>query len=401
VAAVDTRVDAVDAGAVARAAEILRSADRPLIYAGLGAAGGRRELRELAERLEAPVTSTFQGKGVFPERHPLFLWPGFGHAAPPFVRKVVGGCDATLAVGCRFGEVATGSYGLEPPEPLIHVDIDPEVPGRNFPAEVPVVADAARFLPALLEALGDERRDDDPGLRERIRKGHADVRRGWSRAVGGDGVTPAHLLSTLQETLGPETIFATDSGNGTFLAMECLRLDGPGRFLAPVDYSCMGYAVPASLGAALARPDVPVVALAGDGAFLMTGLEVLGGVREGASPMIFVLRDRELAQIAQFQEVALNRKALSELPDYDLESLAAAVGAPFLTLERDDRVPEVVEEARRLAAEEERPILVDVAIDYSRKTYFTKGVVRSSLLRLPLGEQARFLGRAILRRITG
>ena len=139
--------------------------------------------------------------------------------------------------------------------------------------------------------------------------------------MGGPGVTPAHLLKTLQERLGPDTVYATDSGNGTFLAMECLRLDGPGRFLAPVDFSCMGYSVPAAIGAKLGMPDSPVVALAGDGAFLMTGLEMLTAAREGVGAMVLVLRDRELAQIAQFQATALSRKVASEVADYDLAQL--------------------------------------------------------------------------------
>lgn len=118
-----------------RAAEAIyatvRRARRPLLYLGLGAAGAGARLVELAERLEAPVATTIQGKGVFPKSHPLWLWCGYGDAAPPFVREIARACDATLAIGCRFGEVATASYGAVPPGKLVHVDIDPEVPGRN------------------------------------------------------------------------------------------------------------------------------------------------------------------------------------------------------------------------------------------------------------------------------
>ncbi len=127
--AVTPRFDDVD-----RAAEILLEAKRPLLYLGLGAAAAGDDLVRLAERLGAPVATTFQGKGVFPESHPLFLWPGFGDAAPRFAREIAASCDATLAVGCRFGEVGTGSYGVEPPAPLIHLDVDPAVLGRNYPA---------------------------------------------------------------------------------------------------------------------------------------------------------------------------------------------------------------------------------------------------------------------------
>lgn len=383
-----------------RALELVGRARRPLLYVGAGAAGAAEEVRALAERLEAPVSTTFQGKGVFPESHPLFLWPGFGASAPAFAREIAASCDLTLAVGCRFGEVATGSYGLRPPGPLVHVDIDADVLGRNYPADVAMVADAGVFLRALLKRLDGQHRGEDAELRDRIRSGHAQVWNTWLDDVGGGGVTPAYLLRTAQRVWGPDTVFTTDSGNGTFLAMECLRLEEPGHFLAPVDYSCMGYAVPAALGAKLACPERPVVALAGDGAFLMTGLELLTGAREDVGVVTLVLRDRELAQIAQFQATALSRKVASEVHDYDVAGLASGLGIPVLALNADDEVERVLVEADRLAREG-TPVLVDVAIDYARKTFFTQGVVKTNLHRLPFKDQVRFVGRAVMRKVTG
>ena len=391
---------APDQALLKRAVDLIRKAGRPLLYVGAGAAGAAEEVRALAELLEAPVSTTFQGKGVFPESHPLFLWPGFGQAAPPFARKVASSCDLTLAVVCRFSEVGTGSYGLEPPGPLVHVDIDADALGRNYTAAVALVADARTFLRALLENLKGEDRPQDAELREQLRRGHAGVRESWMKDVGGDRVTPAHLLGTAQRVFGPGAIFTTDSGNGTFLAMECLRLDVPGKFLAPVDYSCMGYAVPAALGAKLDNPGSPVVALAGDGAFLMTGLELLTAAKEGLGVVVLVLRDRELAQIAQFQETALNRKMASQVHDYDVAGLATGLGIPALSLGNDDAVEGILVEADRLARLG-KPVLVDVTIDYSRKTHFTQGVVKTNLHRLPLKDQVRLVGRALVRKFTG
>ena len=362
-----------------RAADMIRSARRPLLYVGAGAAGAAEQVRRLAEWLEAPVSTTFQGKGVFPESHPLSLWPGFGEASPPFVREVAAECDLTLAVGCRFGEVATGSYGMAPHGPLVHVDVDSGVLNRNYPAEVAIEADAESFLEAILGRLGGEKRAADPELRARIRRGHEGVWKEWDKDIGGAEVAPAHLLRTAQEVFGPRAVFTTDSGNGTFLAMECLRLDAPGRFLAPVDYSCMGYAVPA--------------------AFLMTGLELLTAAREGVGVVVLVLRDRELAQIAQFQATAMNRRTASAVPEYDLAGLATGLGIPSLHLSDDGGVRTVLEEARDLA-DQGRPVLVDVAIDYTRKTFFTRGVVKANLGRLPLKDQMRFVARALARRLT-
>ena len=382
-----------------RVAGILNDpARQPLIYQGLGAAGAGADLVSLAERLEAPVATTFQGKGVFPESHPLFLWNGFGAAAPPFARAVARGRTATLAIGCRFGEVGTGSYGLEPPRPLIHVDIDPGVPGRNYETDVAIGADAAAFVRELLPRLTARGRDD--ALRASIREGHDRVWRDWLAREGNERVTPPRLLRALQQVFGPETVFTTDSGNGTFLAMECLRLERPGKFLAPVDYSCMGYAVPAAIGAKLARPKCPVVALAGDGAFLMTGLELLTAANQGIAMAVFVLRDRELAQISQFQSTALSRKTASVLPDYDVAGLARGLGVESLALTRDPDITRVLEQVRSLL-DQGRPVLVDVAIDYSEKTFFTAGVVKTNLLRFSWPDRLRFIGRALKRKVFG
>jgi acetolactate synthase-1/2/3 large subunit len=390
--------------AVRRAAELLMAPGaRPLLYVGLGAQGARAELLELVERLEAPVATTIQGKGVFPESHPLFMWNGLGAAAPPFVRAIASERTVTLAVGCRFGEVGTGSYGFTPPGPLLHVDINPEVFGRNFPAELAIAADAKAFLSALLAELSQPSsrpavQPSDSSLRERIAAGHADMRRGWLARSSDTRVTPFVLLEAIQRIFGPETIFTTDSGNGTFLAMECLRLERPGRFLAPVDYSCMGYSVPAALGARLGMPNAPVVALAGDGAFLMTGLELLTAASEGLAVAVIVLRDRELAQIAQFQSTAFGRRMASVLPDYHAGSLAEAVGVEWLRLDHDAEVDEVVRAAHATISAG-RPVLIDTAIDYSEKTWFTRGIVKTMLLRLSWPDRLRFVARALMRRL--
>jgi acetolactate synthase-1/2/3 large subunit len=388
----------IPVAAVDRAVEILGRCRSPLLYVGLGASGAGGGLVALAERLESPVSTTFQGKGVFPESHPLFLWPGFGASAPPFVRNIVRGCDATLAIGCRFGEVATGSYGAVPPGPLVHVDLCPEVPGRNYPVELGVVADAGAFVGSLLPRL--PARGDDPALRRAIASGRAEVRQSARAPSSTGGIAPGLLLAALQESFGPETIFTTDSGNGTFLAVEMLTLDRPGHLLAPVDFSCMGYAVPAAIGAKLARPDAPVVALVGDGAFLMTGLELLTASQLGVPIVAIVLRDGELAQISQFQSVALDRQVCSTLPDYDVGSICRGVGVECLPLAAEHDLEAVLRRAASIAASG-RPVALEAAVDYSRKTFFTRGVVATNLRRLPWPERVRFVGRALGRKVAG
>jgi acetolactate synthase-1/2/3 large subunit len=385
---------------IARVAAWLSAEDaRPLLYVGLGAAGA--DLVALAERLGAPVATTIQGKGVFPESHPLFLWNGFGNSAPPAHRAIAAGCDRILAIGCRFGEVGTAGYGITLPGPLCHVDINPDVLGRNFPAEIAIAADAPGFVRALNAALGGAGRGEPgAGVRRQIAAADTQVRQAWEEGRSKEGVSPTLLVQRLQAQFGPDTIFTTDSGNGTFLAMEALRLERPGRFLAPVDYSCMGYAVPAAIGAKLAQPQSPVVALAGDGAFLMTGLEGLTAVHQRIPVAIVLLRDRELAQIAQFQGTAFNRTVASELPDYDAAGFARGMGMDYLPLADDTAIEAALAKAAAILGEG-RPVLIDAAVDYTLKTWFTRGVVKTMLGRLPWKDRLRFVGRALVRRVTG
>lgn len=142
------------------------------------------------------------------------------------------------------------------------------------------------------------------------------------------------------------------------------------------------------------------VALAGDGALLMTGLEILTASALGVSPLVCVLRDGELAQIAQFQRTSLGRDTCSVLAPYHLDAFAAAVNAEFLRAGTDADVEDVLGRALQ-ASRSGRAVLVEVAIDYSRKTYFTRGVVATTLWRLPLGDRLRMLGRAAARHVAG
>jgi acetolactate synthase-1/2/3 large subunit len=380
---------------VSAAARLLNNARHPLLYVGNGGADAGPLLVELAEKLRAPVATTIQGKGVFPETHPLWLWNGLGTSAPPFVGDTTARADALLAIGCRFSEVGTASYGFTPPANLIHVDINADVLNRNFPARVAVASDAAAFIRALIPGVTPRPASEDPSAA--IAAGHQRVQDDWRRHPGVDKVTPAALFAAL-DRLVPGAIYATDSGNGTFLAMEHVRLDSPRRFIGPIDYSCMGYAVPAAIGAKIANPDKDVVALAGDGALLMTGLELLTASAIGVAPLVCVLRDGQLGQIAQFQRTALDRDTCSIIAPYRVDTFAAAVNADYVLAATDADIGGAIE--RGLAATRAgRPVMIEVMIDYSCKTYFTRGVVETNLRRLPLGDRMRMLGRAAARRL--
>jgi acetolactate synthase-1/2/3 large subunit len=381
------------------ALRILLDSEQPHFHLGLGAAHAVDLLTPLVERVGAVVTTTFSGKGVFAESHPQWIWPGLGRTLPSRLRSIVSDCDSAFIIGARMGEVSTGSYGLTLPEASVHVDIDPQVPGANFPVALPVVADSRQFIARLSEALlaSEERRGANPALLGRIDAAHSWVARRQHQKS--EGVSPAALFEAIQRHFPASTRYTTDSGRGTFLAAEHLRLDEPRRLLAPVDFSCMGYAIPAAIGAAMASPESPVVALPGDGAFLMTGLELLTAVQCRCRMAVFVLRDRELGQIARFQRDITNRLSCTQLPDFDLGALAAAVGANCIQLSSEIELDSAMSRARE-ASERGTPIIVDVAIDYSQRSFFERGVIRTNFGRLPWQDRLRMVARTGWRRVV-
>jgi acetolactate synthase-1/2/3 large subunit len=179
-----------------------------------------------------------------------------------------------------------------------------------------------------------------------------------------------------------------------------MPIHAPRCYFSPSDFNSMGYCIPAAIGAKLARPERAVVGIVGDGAARMTGLEMATAVAQKAGVAWFVFNDGELAQIAQAQETPYNRKTCTVLPELDLEGLARANRVAYRLMQGDADVERVVGEALDAAAAG-TPVLVDVRIDYSKRTRFTEGVIRTNLKRFGLADQARLIGRALWRRIAG
>jgi acetolactate synthase-1/2/3 large subunit len=388
---------------IARAADLLAGAERPGIYVGWGAVDAADLTARIAERLVAPVSTTLQGLSAFPADHDLHTGVGFGPSAVPAAQAAFEGCDALLAVGCRFAELATGSYGLEVPDKLVHVDINPEVFDKNAPAAVPIEGDARHVLSALADEL--DSREISPArsledLSATIRSEKEDYFAEWRQKERADAVSPGHFFTALRERLDDDAQMVVDDGKHTFLAAELFPVRRPRGFISPSDFNCMGYCVPAAIGAKFANPDRQVAAIVGDGAFLMTGMELLTAATHDLGVMVFVFHDGELGQISQFQSIPLNRKTCTVLDDFRVEGVADAVGAHFVEMENDAAIGEALDEAMEVSASG-TPVLVDVNIDYSKRTMMTKGVVKTNLSRFSTGEKVRFVARAAKRHLLG
>lgn len=387
---------------VSRAAELLRRAEQPGIFCGWGAVDATAELRQLAETLGAPVATTLQGLSSFPASHPLHAGFALGPSAVPASENAFHKCDCLLAVGTRFAEIPTGSFGYEPPANLVHVDINPRVFGANYPPAVALEGDARAVLAALAASLGSVQGSAERArrVREQIAADKRAYHDEWLAHDSKGRVNPARFFDALRSRLPDDAIVVADDGNHTFLVAELLPIHGARSFFSPSDFNSMCYCIPAVIGAKLARPDRVVVGIVGDGAVCMTGLEMATAVAQKAGVVWFVFNDGELAQIAQAQEAPYNRKTCTVLPEIDFEGLARANRVGYRVMRNDDDIDRVISDALAAAATG-APMLVDVRIDYSKRTRFTEGVIRTNLKRFGLSDKARLIGRALWRRVTG
>lgn len=399
--------DEPDAEAIRDAVELMRGAARPGLFVGWGARGATDDLIKLAEALDAPVCTTLQGLGCFPGDHALHTGLAFGPSAVPAGRNAFEGCDMMLAVGTRFSELGTGFFfSAEVPPNLVHVDINPEVFNKNYPAKVALPGDAGTVVKALLQTLGNDggtanRARTGAGLRQKIADDKATYREAWRSHNSGDLVNPETFFSALTVSYAGDAIFVVDDGNHTFLTAELLPIPRGATFIGPTDFNCMGYAVPAAIGAKLANPDCSVAAIVGDGCFTMTCMEILTASRNDLGPVFYVFNDGELSQIAQAQRIVYSRTPCTGLEGLNLEGVVLATGAHYLALSAGHEAAAVMAEANRLADETKRPVIVDVAIDYSRKTAYTKGAAKTNAKRLPPRELLRMAGRIVKRKVLG
>ena len=391
-----------EASQIDAAVALLKNAKNPGLFVGWGINGCTAEVQALADYIQAPVATTLQGFSMFPGSHPLHAGFSFGPSAVPAAQNAFSECDVMLAIGARFGEIATGSFGVTVPPQLIHIDIVPKVLNANFPAQVGIAGDARVVVPQLLEALraAMPAKNPDSALHAKIAADKQAYRKSWYDHDSKARVNPARFFDALRTLSPDDAMTVVDDGNHTYLTAELMEIRKAGTGIVPTDFNAMGYSIPAAIGARLARPDTPVNCIVGDGCFRMTCMEIITATHYGLGVVYYVFCDGELSQIAQAQEIPYNRKPCTVLPTVMLEGVAMAVGAGYFKIGSDADLTMQIAAANAMAATG-KPVIVEVNIDYSKRTAFTEGVVKTNFQRFTLAQKARAVGRALLRKVTG
>ncbi|MBI3691919.1 MAG: acetolactate synthase large subunit, partial [Mycolicibacterium aromaticivorans] len=348
---------------------LIAAARKPVLYVGGGVIRGdaTEELRTLAELTGIPVVTTLMARGAFPDSHQQNLgMPGMHGtvAAVAALQK----SDLLIALGARFDDRVTGKLDSFAPEAkVIHVDIDPAEIGKNRNADVPIVGDVKLAISELIEALrkiGAEPRANQDDWWEYLNGIQETYPLSYDPQHDGS-LSPEYVISQLGKIAGPDAIYVAGVGQHQMWAAQFISYENPRTWLNSGGLGTMGYAVPAAMGAKMARPDAEVWAIDGDGCFQMTNQELATCAVEGVPIKVALINNGNLGMVRQWQTLFYEeRYSQTDLATHshripDFVKLAEAYGCVGLRCEREEDVIDVINQARAI---NDRPVVIDFIV---------------------------------------
>jgi len=351
---------------VRRAVELVDGAQRPVVFCGHGvvAAGASELLRELVEKTGMPVASTLLGLGGFPATHPLSLGM-MGMHGEAWVNQAIQEADVLVAFGMRFDDRVTGKLETYAPRAKkIHCELDPAEIHKNVRADVALVGDVRETLQALVPAVA--RRERQAWL-DRIRalKGDSAVRDIQTMPHCGR-LFAAHVMHDLWRITEGKALVVSDVGQHQMWEAQYYKHDLPRKLITSGGLGTMGFALPAAIGAKLARPDEEVWVVVGDGGFQMTAAELSTCAQEGIKLHVAVINNGYLGMVRQWQQFFYGgRYAATPMRGPDFVKLAEAHGLVGLRVTEREQIPDAVAAAR--AAKD--TVVIDFRVEQEDSVY--------------------------------
>jgi len=366
-------------GQVQRAAQAIRKAKKPVIYAGGGVIHSESsgELRKLAEMLQIPVTTTLMGLGGFPatlkkgskEFHPL--WMGMlGMHGTYCANMAVSNCDVLFAIGARFDDRVTGKVeAFAPNATIIHIDVDPTSISKSVIVDIPIVGDCKRTLRHLISIFEKE---PIQNLDEKRRPWLEQIE-DWKKThpltynQNSNIIKPQFVVEKIYELSKGDAVVTTEVGQNQMWTAQFYHFTEPRTLITSGGLGTMGYGFPAAIGAQVARPDKLVIDIAGDGSIQMNIQELITAVCNELPVKVAILNNSYLGMVRQWQELFYSKNycqtCLSAAPDF--VKLAEAYGAVGLRAVTPDEVEPVIKKA----LETPRPVIMEFVVDKEENVY--------------------------------
>jgi acetolactate synthase-1/2/3 large subunit len=346
---------------IKRGAEAIIKARRPVIYIGGGiiSSNASKELLELAETINAPVTTTLMAKGAFPDTHPLCVgMPGM-HGTK-YANFAIQESDLLIAIGVRFDDRVTGKVdSFAPNARIIHIDIDPAEISKNVRVDIPIVGNARSILKMLVEFISELNKSKSTTTQwmKKVEK--------WKQQyplkyLMDKSLKPQYIVEQINE-LYPDSIIVTEVGQNQMWAAQYFKYTQPRTFISSGGLGTMGFGFPAAMGAKKGRPDKVVFDIAGDGSFQMNSQELATVVKNDIPVIVAILNNGFLGMVRQWQDLFFDKRySFTSIDDsVDFVKLAEAYGAFGLRVTK----PEEVGPALKEAVDSLRPTVIDFVVE--------------------------------------
>jgi acetolactate synthase-1/2/3 large subunit len=349
---------------------LIKKAERPVIFAGGGVilSQASPELTAFARKTQMPVTTSLMGLGAFPGTDPLWLGM-LGMHGTYRANMSTGACDLMIAIGVRFDDRVTGKTDVFAAQSkIVHIDIDPTSIRKNIPVTIPIVGDCKDSL-SQLNQLIDQIDMSDLTTR---RKNWLDQIEQWKSTNPlayrqEDTIKPQYVVEKLYELTGSKAIITTEVGQNQMWAAQYYHFDRPNHFITSGGLGCMGFGLPAAIGAQIACPDKLVVDVAGDGSIQMNIQEMATAVQYCLPVKVVILNNNYLGMVRQWQELFYEKRYactyMETSPDF--VKLAEAYGAVGLRATRPDEVESVLSQGLSIA----KPVIMDFMVDKEESVY--------------------------------
>src|SRR5258705_1918109 len=384
-------------GQIKRAAKLLASARKPVLYVGGGviSSDASAELRELAELGQFPLTQPLMGLGAFPMAHPLSL-DMLGMQGSYYANMAVHHSDVLVAVGARFDDRVTGKVdAFAPNAEIVHIDIDPSSISKNIKVGVPIVGDCRRVLVKLVEALREELKDEPaPAVREGRRQWAAQVaqwkhdqpfRYEWSDDI----VKPQYVIHEISNATNGEAFMVTGLGQHQMWAAQYYRFKHPRMWCTSGGLGTMGYGLPTAMGVQAANPGKLVINIDGDGSFQMNSQELATCFAEGLPVKTVIINNGGPGMARQWQRIIHKERYsaidLPQIPDW--VRLAEAYGCVGLRVTKPSQLVPAIEKMIATPA----PGILDVCVDKDERVFpmVPAGGANTDMILAPPTPEAR------------
>ena len=347
---------------IKRVLTALEEAEKPLICIGGGvfASHAQNEINELARIMQIPVITTMMGISVFSDDNPLF-YGMLGMHGVKSANMAVKECDVLFLVGARVGDRAVRTpLALEKTTKILHIDIDPAEIGKNIGADYPLVGDAKSVLSQMLEMAVPMEHGEWIKHLDSFKQPKS------FEAASNGTVNPREFIAALSKAMPDNTVVVADVGQNQIWTATGYHIKEGGRFLTSGGMGTMGYSVPAAIGAKMADPSRPVMAICGDGAFQMEFMELGTAVQHGVNVKIVVMSNNRLGMVRELQTNGYNGRETAVFLDGspDFIKLAGAYGIPAVRVTDEASMKEAI----RLLSETDKLCLVEVRIDENAAT---------------------------------